>query len=118
MALTALHPNTTLMIVDPKASSAPHSFIPLTKSWMVHVCYYAFQERGLLVVNVARGAPRRIGRTRQSEPFQGRWTDFIPELDQQPSHFVVTKRSRGSFGSLPMARHFNRFHGGNTPEHS
>jgi hypothetical protein len=118
MALTTLDPNTTLIIVDPKASPAPHSLIPLTNSWMVHVRCYAFQERGLLVVNVARGAPGRIGRTRHSEPFQAGWTDFIAELNGQPSDIAVTKRSRGSFGSLPVARHFNRFHGGNTPEHS
>jgi hypothetical protein len=69
---------------------------------MVRVRCYAFRERGLPVVNVAGGAPDRTGRTRHGEPFQAGWTDFIPELNQQPSDIVVTKRSRGAFGSTHL----------------
>jgi nicotinamidase-related amidase len=60
----------------------------------------AFRESGLPVVLVnVSGAPS--GRTERSRagmatPPEG-WDELIPELGQQPSDHLVTKRTRGAF---------------------
>lgn len=64
----------------------------------------AFRQRGLpvVLVNVAGGAPGRTEQQRPSGPFPAGWTDLIPEMDQQPSDIVVTKRTWGAFASTPL----------------
>ena len=54
-----------------------------------------------MLVNVAGGAPGRTEQPRARSPF-GRWTDLIPELNQQPSDIVVTKRTWGAFASTDL----------------
>src|SRR5262249_4038311 len=55
------------------------------------------------LVNVAGRAP---GRTEQGPRHHGAftegWTDLIPELDQQSSDILVTKRTWGAFASTDL----------------
>jgi nicotinamidase-related amidase len=59
----------------------------------------AFRERGLPVVliNAEAAAPGRTEQARPNIPMPAGWTDFVPELKQQPSDHVVTKRTWGAF---------------------
>jgi nicotinamidase-related amidase len=58
-----------------------------------------------VLVNVAGRAPGRTEQgPRTSQTFAGGWTDFLPELDQQPSDIVVTKRSWGAFATTDLER--------------
>ena len=106
MALTALDPNTALIIVDLQKGIVGSAFIhPIDKVVeQSRALLKAFRERGLpvVLVNVAGGAPGRTERPRHSEPFPVGWTDLIPELDQQPSDIVVTKRTWGAFASTDL----------------
>ena len=59
----------------------------------------AFRERGLpvVLVNVTGRAP---GRTEADAPrfsFPPDWTELVPELEQQPSDYLVTKQRVGAF---------------------
>ena len=59
----------------------------------------AFRERGLpvVLVNVSGRAP---GRTEAGAPklsFPPDWTELVPELEQQPSDYLVTKQRVGAF---------------------
>ena len=59
----------------------------------------AFRERGLPVVlgNVSGKAP---GRTEAKSPryeLPPDWTELVPELEQQPGDYVVTKQRWGAF---------------------
>ncbi|MGC2661103.1 MAG: isochorismatase family protein [Bryobacteraceae bacterium] len=58
----------------------------------------AFRERGLpvVLVNVTGGAPGRTdaGRPQSSRPAD--WTELAPELEQQPSDYLVTKERWGA----------------------
>jgi nicotinamidase-related amidase/predicted MFS family arabinose efflux permease len=58
----------------------------------------AFRERGLpvILVNVAGRAPGRTEVPFNFTPPAG-WTDLVPELDQQPSDYLVTKHQIGAF---------------------
>ena len=106
MALTTLDPNTALIIVDLQKGIVGSPFVhPIDKVVeRSRVLLDAFRERGLpvVLVNVAGGAPGRTERPRRSEPFPAGWTDFIPELDQQPGDIVVTKRTWGVFASTDL----------------
>lgn len=107
MALTALDPNTALIVVDLQkgvmamASAAPLAPVIERSAVLIR----AFRKRGLpvVLVNVAGGAP---GRTEEPRRFSGSFpegfADFIPELDQQPDDIVVTKYSWGAFATTDL----------------
>lgn len=65
----------------------------------------AFRRHGLpvVLVNVAGRAP---GRTEEGPhagvSFAAGWTDFLPELDQQPNDILVTKRTWGALASTDL----------------
>lgn len=58
----------------------------------------AFRERGLpvVLVNVAGRAPGRTDAKFAFSPPPD-WTEFVPELDRQPSDYTVTKQQIGAF---------------------
>jgi nicotinamidase-related amidase len=45
---------------------------------------------------------------RSSISFSEGWTDLLPQLDQQPSDIVVTKRSWGAFAATDLERQLRR----------
>jgi nicotinamidase-related amidase len=67
----------------------------------------AFRDRGLPVVliNVDGVAPGRTERARPNLPISPGWTDFLPELKQQASDHVVTKRSWGAFTNTGLEQY-------------
>jgi nicotinamidase-related amidase len=64
----------------------------------------AFRRRGLpvVLVNVEGGAPGRTEQPRRIATLPAGWTDLIPEINQQPSDIVVTKRTWGAFASTDL----------------
>lgn len=70
----------------------------------------AFRERGLPVVliNVDAAAPGRTEQARPNIPMPPGWTDFLPELRQQESDHVVTKRTWGAFTGTDLERHLKQ----------
>jgi nicotinamidase-related amidase len=106
MALTTLDPSTALIIVDLQKGIVGSPFVHPIGGVVdrSRALLDAFRELGLpvVLVNVTGGAPGRTERQRHSEPFPAGWTDFIPELNQQPSDIVVTKRTWGAFASTNL----------------
>jgi nicotinamidase-related amidase len=106
MAVTTLDPKTALIVIDLQkgivAYPTVHPIEEVVKR--VRALADAFRHRGLPValVNVAGQAPGRTERPRHPEPFPAEWTDLIPELDQQSSDLLVTKRTWGAFGSTNL----------------
>ncbi|SAL45734.1 isochorismatase hydrolase [Caballeronia sordidicola] len=106
MALTSLDSNTALIIVDLQKGIVGSPFAHPIDGIVnrSRVLLDAFRERGLpvVLVNVAGVAPGRTERPRHIESFPTGWTDFIPELHQQPGDIVVTKRTWGAFASTDL----------------
>jgi nicotinamidase-related amidase len=106
MALTTLDPNTALIIVDLQKGviglPVIHSIGDVIER--SRALADAFRARGLPValVNVAGGAPGRTEQPRQTSPRPEGWTDLTPELNQQPTDIVVTKRTWGAFASTDL----------------
>lgn len=107
MALTALDPNTALIVVDLQRGIVD---LPLAHPvgevlGRTRALLDAFRSLGLPValVNVAGRAPGRTEQApRASGAFADGWTDFLPELDRRPSDIVVTKRTWGAFASTDL----------------
>ncbi|HSY63285.1 MAG TPA: isochorismatase family protein [Terriglobales bacterium] len=59
----------------------------------------AFRERGLAVVlvNVTGRAPGRTDAGAPKLSFTPDWTELVPELEQQPSDYIVSKQRVGAF---------------------
>jgi nicotinamidase-related amidase len=59
----------------------------------------AFRERGLpvVLVNVTAAAPGRTDAGPRTFSFPPDWTEFIPELEQQPGDYIVSKQRVGAF---------------------
>jgi nicotinamidase-related amidase len=59
---------------------------------------HAFRDHGLpvVLVNVAGGAPGRVDAKFDFSP-PANWTELIPELDEQPGDYTVTKLQIGAF---------------------
>ena len=107
MTVTTLDPSTALIVVDLQIGIIGSTFIHPIDEVVARsrALIDAFRERGLpvVLVNVAGGSPGRTERPpRRSEPFSPGWTDFIPELRQQSSDIVVTKRTWGAFASTDL----------------
>lgn len=106
MAITTLDPVTALIVVDLQKGIVSYpvahpigEVIKRSRSLAD-----AFRSRGLpvVLVNVAGGAPGRTEQPRPGGPFPEGWTDLIPELGQQPSDILVTKRTWGAFASTDL----------------
>lgn len=106
MVLTTLDPNTALVVVDLQKGlvGLPVSHPIGEVIERVRALADAFRERGLpvVLVNVVGGAPGRTERSRQTSSLLEGWADLIPELNQQPTDILVTKRTWGAFASTDL----------------
>ena len=60
----------------------------------------AFRKRGfpVVLVNVTGGAPGRTDAgTRNLSLFSADWTELVPELEQHPDDYLVSKQRVGAF---------------------
>ena len=106
MPLTELDPNSALILIDLQKGIVgmptvhPAAEIVSRSAQLAR----AFRERHLPVVLVhVTGRPP--GRTEAGIPNVARpadWAEFVPELDQQPTDFVVTKKCIGAFTGSPL----------------
>ena len=107
MAVTMLDPNTALIIIDLQKGIVGLPVIHPIDQVVERSCalLVKYRQRGLpvVLVNVSSSAPGRTERAQRNEPFPSDWIDLIPELDQQPSDIVVTKRTWGAFASTDLA---------------
>ncbi len=107
MPLTTLDPNIALIVIDLQKGLVIGSFIhPIGEIIdRTRVLIDAFRAKNLpvVLVNVAgRGPGRTEQGPRSSQTFAEGWTDLLPQLDQQPSDIVVTKRSWGAFATTDL----------------
>ena len=103
MPLTQLDTTAALIVIDlqkgivnaPIPTVHPVSEIVRRTAQLVR----AFRERGLpvVLVNVSGRAPGRTDAGAPKFAFPPDWTELVPELDQQPSDYLVTKQRAGAF---------------------
>jgi nicotinamidase-related amidase len=106
MPLTKLDATAALIVIDLQKGivglSTVHPIGEIVSRAAQIAC--AFREQGLPVVlaNVSGRAPGRTdaGVPKLSSPPDG--TELVPELDQQPSDYLVTKQRAGAFSGTSL----------------
>lgn len=107
MPLTALDPNTALIVIDMQTGIVNGSFIHpigevIDRTRELIDVFHA-KNLPVVLVNVTGRAPGRTEQgPRSSVSFSDGWTDLLPQLDQQPGDIVVTKRSWGAFATTDL----------------
>ncbi|HEX4056801.1 MAG TPA: isochorismatase family protein [Galbitalea sp.] len=109
MTLTTLDPKTALVVIDLQKgvvalpTAHPMDAVVANSRELAD----AFRAHGLPVVLVnVNGAPS--GRTERSMPAGARpegWDELVPELGQQPTDHLVTKRTRGAFTNTDLEKY-------------
>lgn len=106
MSVTALDPQTALIVVDLQRGIVGFSFThPIAE--VIHrtrALLDAFRRNELpvVLVNVAGRAPGRTEQPALVQAMPEGWTDLIPELDSQPNDILVTKRTWGAFAGTDL----------------
>lgn len=105
MAITALDPNTALIVIDLQKGivSLPtvHPASEIVRRAATLADAFRRLSLPVVLVNVTARPP---GRTEQSTKlaFPADFADLVPELNRQPSDIVVTKRTAGAFTSTNL----------------
>jgi nicotinamidase-related amidase len=109
MPLTTLDPGTALIVIDLQKGIVNGNFIHTIGDIIdrTRALIDVFRAKNLSVVllNVAGRPPGRTEQgPRSNTSFSEGWIDLLPQLDQQPSDIVVTKRSWGAFATTDLER--------------
>ena len=109
MPLTALDPNTALIVIDLQKGIVNGNFIhpigEIIERTRELIAVFRTKKLPVVLVNVSGRPPGRTEQgSRSSISFADGWTDFLPELDPHPSDIAVTKRSWGAFATTDLER--------------
>jgi nicotinamidase-related amidase len=106
MSVTALDPQTALIVVDLQrgiiGSQFIHPIAEVINQTRSLIEAFRHHELAVVLVNVAGRAPGRTEQPARLRTLPEGWTDLIPELDPQPSDILVTKRTWGAFASTDL----------------
>jgi nicotinamidase-related amidase len=106
MALTTLDAKTALVVIDLQSGIVALPVVhPAREIVQRSVALLdAFRRHGLpvVLVRVTAGASGRTDNGRSTGDFPAGFADLLPELKQQPSDYVVTKRTWGAFTNTDL----------------
>lgn len=109
MPISALDPNTALLVVDLVKGTAglptAHAMDGIVKNAVKLT--EAFREHGLPVVLITVDG-RPAGRTERGPAgtaIPAGWDELLPELNRQPGDHLVTKRTRGAFTNTGLEQY-------------
>lgn len=101
MPLTTLDTNAALIVIDLQKGIAGLQTVHPASEIIARAAQLsrAFRERGLpvVLVNVTAAAPGRTDAGPRKFSFPDDWTDLVPELEQHPNDYRVSKQRVGAF---------------------
>jgi nicotinamidase-related amidase len=99
--LTTLDTNAALIVIDLQKGIAGLQTVHPASEIIARAAQLsrAFRERGLpvVLVNVTAAAPGRTDAGPRKFSFPDDWTDLVPELEQHPNDYRVSKQRVGAF---------------------
>jgi len=100
MPITQIDPVTALIVIDLQkgiVALAPQESPAVVANSAKLI--EAFRKRNLpvVLVNVAGAAPGRTSTPRHMGELPPDWAELVPELNQQPSDILITKKAYGAF---------------------
>jgi nicotinamidase-related amidase len=105
--LSTLDPNTALIVIDLQKGIAGgdllHPIADILDRTRALLDVFRANNLPIVLVNVAGRAPGRTEQgPRTNVTFSADWTDLLPQLNQQPTDIIVTKRSWGAFATTDL----------------
>jgi nicotinamidase-related amidase len=101
MPLTQLDLHAALIVIDLQKGIAALPMLHPGQEIVARAARLAraFRERGLpvVLVNVTAPAPGRNDVGRRNFNFPPDWTELVPELEQHPTDYLVSKQAPGAF---------------------
>jgi nicotinamidase-related amidase len=101
MPITKLDPVTALVVIDLQRGIVSLPTVHPVQEVIGNAATLArsFRARRLpvVLVNVTGAAPGRTDAPRRHLSFPPEWTELVPELQQQPSDYLVSKQRFGAF---------------------
>lgn len=109
MAISTLDPNTALLVMDLQKGMAglptAHPMAAVVNNAVALLDAFRIREFPVVLVNVDARPSGRTERPLSISAFPADWTDFLPELKQQPSDHTVTKRTWGAFTNTDLEQY-------------
>ena len=106
MPVTTLDPTTALIVVDLQQGIAAmvgeEAIAPVVDRAAALIRAFRQHSLPVVLVNVAGIAPGRTEAGLKPRPLAEGFSDFLPELDRQPSDMVVTKTTWGAFATTDL----------------
>ena len=107
MPLTTLDPNSALIVIDLQQGivngNLIHPIADIIDRTRALLDVFRANNLPVVLVNVAGRAPGRTEQgPRSNITFSADWTDLLPQLNQQPTDIIVTKRSWGAFATTDL----------------
>src|SRR6266849_1665979 len=100
MTISVLDAKPALLVVDLQKGvvgmPVAHPIADVVKNAVALTDAFRAHKLPVVLINVDAGAPGRAEQFRSARDFPAGWTEFIPELNRQPSDHVVTKRTWGA----------------------
>jgi nicotinamidase-related amidase len=112
MTISTLDPKTALLVVDLQKGivglPTAHPMQGVIKNAVALVDAFRAHKLPVVLINVDNRAPGRAEQSFSVDAFPAGWTDLIPELNQQPSDHLVTKRTWGAFTNTDLDRYLKQ----------
>ena len=106
MAVTTLDPRTALIVVDLQkgilSRVSADAIAGVVKNAVALLDGFRARKLPVVLVNVSGVAPGRNEQPRMPASFPAEFIELIPELKQQPSDHVVTKRTWSAFTNTDL----------------
>ncbi|HEX4535151.1 MAG TPA: isochorismatase family protein [Rhizomicrobium sp.] len=106
MAVTTLDPKTALIVVDLQkgilSRADANALSGVVKQAVALLDAFREHKLPVVLVNVTGVAPGRNEQPRMPANFPAEFAELIPELKQQPSDHLVTKRTWGAFTNTDL----------------
>jgi nicotinamidase-related amidase len=112
MAITALDPQTALILIDPQqgivAYPTAHPADKVVRQAGALADAFRRHDLPVVLVNATGVAPGRTEQTRSRSELPAGWADLVPELNRQPEDHTVTKRTWGAFTNTGLKEHLKK----------
>ncbi|SDS95757.1 cysteine hydrolase family protein [Bradyrhizobium canariense] len=112
MTISMLDANTALLVIDLQKGivglPTVHPMADIVQKAVGLTATFRKHDLPVVLINVDGGPPGRTEQSLSTRAFPPGWADLIPELNQQPSDHLVTKRTRGAFTHTDLDKYLRQ----------
>jgi len=112
MTANSIDPKTALLVVDLQKGlvglPTSHPIDGIVQNAVTLADAFRARNLPVVLINVDGRAPGRSERAQPRHAYPADWTEFLPELNRQPTDHVVTKRTWGAFTGTDLEEYLRQ----------